>query len=493
LADTTGGFRRAVGEGASIALATAVIGGGTIDVITGNTTAFDSLFSSGVTFCTWAKFPNFSNYNRLITLENNAGTDYDAWIQAQQSSGIVQFGAGGAGKFKTSTIALSTNTWYYLCGVTDYTAGGTKIFINGTEDSGTLGGTPTYTSDKGTLDIGRLRATSSSLYGTGQIDEPRIYNRALSVTEIRSLYDLGNPDKVNTPQGDPLEQGLVGYWKLDDASGTSATDSSGNANTGTLTNGPTWGTGRVKGDTVFDGVDDYADAGVFTDLTGNFTVSTWVYINGTTSAVQDLVSKFGGTAATTNFLLEVNSSGTLVSFFVGDGNPSNAASATISLGQWYFVTGIWDGTNTKIYLNGSFIANATTPLTPDVSGTHLFIGARSSGLRFTNGSLDEVRIYNRALSDEEVGKLYRETVPDNPDTGLVGYWPMNGKDISGTTAYDRSGKGNTGTLTNGPTRTAGRIGQALTSFVFSLVFAFLQIGLLINIVLGFLPDGPGFV
>jgi hypothetical protein len=160
-------------------------------VTTTNTTSFDNLFPSGVTLCAWAKFPNFSNYNRLITLENNGGTDYDAWIQAQQSSAVVQFGVGGSGRYKLGTTALLANTWYHLCGITDYTAGGTKIFINGVDDGGSLATTPTYTADKGTLDIGRLKFSSNSYYGTGQIDEVRIYNRALSATEITALYNSG--------------------------------------------------------------------------------------------------------------------------------------------------------------------------------------------------------------------------------------------------------------------------------------------------------------
>jgi hypothetical protein len=71
-------------------------------------------------------------------------------------------------------------------------------------------------------------------------------------------------------------------------------------------------------------------------------------------------------------------------------------------------------------------------------------------------------LYNRNLYPEEIAKLYQSTAPDNPDSGLKGYWSFNGRDVSGTTAFDRSGAGNNGTLTNGPTVALGKIGQALS-------------------------------
>ena len=71
--------------------------------------------------------------------------------------------------------------------------------------------------------------------------------------------------------------GLISNWKLDESSGASAADSAG-TNTGTLTNGPAWTTGKIGGALSFDSVDDYIDLGNPTSLqlTGAMTVSTWV-------------------------------------------------------------------------------------------------------------------------------------------------------------------------------------------------------------------------
>ena len=213
----------------------------------------------------------------------------------------------------------------------------------------------------------------------------------------------------------------------------------------------------------FDGTDDYITAASSTssvNITGPLTVSAWIK-PGTSGGNQYIVGKWNG-ATLLNYLLMVNAGGTTATFFVGDGNGPNGASATVSPGVWSHIVGMWDGTNTKIYLNGVFVANATTPLAPDASGTSLFFGQGSgNGVGLYNGDLDEVRIYNRALSADEVGQLYRLTTPTGTDTSLKGYWSFNGQDISSATAFDRSGAGNTGTI-SGASKSIGRVGQALS-------------------------------
>src|SRR5450759_5412343 len=75
----------------------------------------------------------------------------------------------------------------------------------------------------------------------------------------------------------PFTHGLVGYWKFDEGTGTNATDSSGMGNNGTLTNGPTWTTGKVGGALSFDGTDDYVNVpdNPSLDMSGNLTIEFW--------------------------------------------------------------------------------------------------------------------------------------------------------------------------------------------------------------------------
>ncbi|MDP3947882.1 MAG: hypothetical protein Q8Q41_04315, partial [bacterium] len=77
----------------------------------------------------------------------------------------------------------------------------------------------------------------------------------------------------------PSTSGLIAHWKFDESSGTGASDSSGNGNNGTLTNGPTWATGKINGALSFDGVNDYvivASSATSMDDMPAITVSAWI-------------------------------------------------------------------------------------------------------------------------------------------------------------------------------------------------------------------------
>ena len=100
-----------------------------------------------------------------------------------------------------------------------------------------------------------------------------------------------------TAHAQDITTGLIGHWKFDEISGTTATDSSGNNNNGTLTNGPTWTTGKINNALSFDGTDDYVNAGnpPSLNLTSSFTLSAWVYSNNM-SGDRDIITKVGSGA-----------------------------------------------------------------------------------------------------------------------------------------------------------------------------------------------------
>jgi len=97
------------------------------------------------------------------------------------------------------------------------------------------------------------------------------------------------------------------------------------------------------------------------------------------------------------------------------------------------------------------------------------MGSANGSSSFFNGTVDEVRIYNRALSAAEVLALYNltkgsgfnKTKKNRITDGLVGHWTFDGPDMAGVIAYDQTSNNNDGTLTGGPTRDAGKIGQGL--------------------------------
>jgi hypothetical protein len=215
-----------------------------------------------------------------------------------------------------------------------------------------------------------------------------------------------------------FSRGLVSHWKFDEGSETTAYDSAG-TNHGTLMGDPNWVGGYVgSGALDFDGDGDYVD--VPDDLSlrfsqyDSFTLSFWAapaeggYILSKMRAAEQR-GVFGyatSWSATSRFSFVIDrsmSSSTIVS--TSDGSAP--------AGDWYYVTAVYDNTDMKIYLNGVLggsgsFRGGTRGTTPD---KNLAIGARSYDSTITahfGGTIDHVRIYDRALNAEEIQQLYQE-------------------------------------------------------------------------------------
>src|SRR3989344_7510129 len=275
--------------------------------------------------------------------------------------------------------------------------------------------------------------------------------------------------------------GLVGYWTLDGAdtnwSTNKTNDLSGNGNNGTLTNMSTPTSpvpGRIGQAMKFDGSNDLILAPLVTNATQNVTVSTWVNWNGTTAGDQVVV--YNGHTGSDGFGIFISdgncgSGSTIVVHLGGVNCNATASSATLSAKTWTHIAETRDATTWTLYVNGvAQGTGATSPNTPTIATA---VGASHLATNVFNGSLDDVRIYSRALSASEVKQLYlsgsaKVNSGNNLKltSGLVGLWSFDGADINWTTnqALDRSGQGNTGAITNMSTTTSpvrGKLGQAL--------------------------------
>ncbi|MFH1726564.1 MAG: LamG-like jellyroll fold domain-containing protein [Elusimicrobiota bacterium] len=221
-----------------------------------------------------------------------------------------------------------------------------------------------------------------------------------------------NPDQADT-DGAP---GKVSYWKLDEASGTTADDSADD-NPGTLVGGPVWTSGQIGGALEFDGKDDYVDVGddaslhVLDDVSREFTVAAWAKYDAI--AGNDIIA---GTSVVghdqwsfTSWYLGWWTTGTTEIAFHIFRDPDNAGLTANShvvpeVGKWYHVVGTREGGEHKIYINGELKDQVPTAKAWDI--THTYIGRTSQGY-FHNGLVDEVAIYDRALSAEEVQAAYQ--------------------------------------------------------------------------------------
>ena len=235
------------------------------------------------------------------------------------------------------------------------------------------------------------------------------------------------------------EPGLVAHWKLDETSGTTANDSSGNGYHGNLEGGISFDANSVIGAEGtalnFDGVDDLVDAGNV-PLKGSFSVALW-------ALPQDLANVAG-------FLHKWDRSSQQFlkhSFWIGPdwtdgamrfvvypsiyGKGMVTTDTILAIDSWVHVAATFDGTNQRVYVNGVLTDTGPERMNglPGIDGT-LYMGRRNNADWF-NGALDDVRIYNYALSDNEVHwllcplDLNVDGTVDATDLGIaMADWPV---------------------------------------------------------------------
>ena len=302
--------------------------------------------------------------------------------------------------------------------------------------------------------------------------------------------------------------GLVGHWKLDETSGTTATDSSGLGNTGTMNNGLDAGNDSIAGQINtaldFDGTNDDINAGSGASLDDIVvkTITAWIRIDSPVSAPYvEIMTKDAGCSGLTSWYFYVDTSMRLRHDHCPNGGTGDwSTTETLNVGQWYHVAMVYDRsslTNDTIFYIDGVAATVTENSAPTGSNTSdgsadLLIGADGGGNNF-DGAMDDIRIYNRALSAAEIGELYAGCeeghliynedhhvpqycaggdtwvamgpVRDGIDSGLVGHWTLD--ETTGSSIADSSDNSNTGTWSDGADNnvtgetTSGKISTAL--------------------------------
>jgi hypothetical protein len=201
-----------------------------------------------------------------------------------------------------------------------------------------------------------------------------------------------SPTPTPTPPQPPTQsQNPIGAWALNEGSGTKATDSSGNGRNGALVNAPEWVAGKYGGGLKFDGVNDYVTIGDL-DLAGPFTVSFWANAlqlsGGCTGSVVMKRYDYGLEVCYGKMLGQVGEFNEDIAYTIPQAN------------VWNYYALVYDGTTAHLYVNGT--ETASKQRTHTSNNDPLMFGAWTTTSEFFNGVLDEVRIYNRALSASEV-------------------------------------------------------------------------------------------
>lgn len=346
-------------------------------------------------------------------------------VEVVISNGSVAFG------YTTGNI-ISTGVWNHWVLIFDGSLSGDsnrlKFFFNGVQQNLTFSGTIPATTADTAASVRLGNEDTTSIYHNGRIDDVRVYKHALTPSEVASLYNWA--------------PGPVGFWKLDDNSGTSANDSSGNDNTLTLEPSASWSAGRFGPGWDGNGANFMSrpdDADFDFAAANDFAISLWFKSDSATNpgANEYLIDKETGTG----YAIYITTGG-LVTFGIDSDSiwtPADtaASSADVYDGTWHHVEAVKTGTTRiDIYVDGVLVGSDTSLLaTGDLSNADsLTVGdqdAIDDGDEFF-GNIDDVRIYNYARTPAQIVADMNagHPAPGSPVGSPVGYWNLDEGDTT---------------------------------------------------------------
>jgi len=398
-----------------------------------------------ITLAAWIYIPALPSSSGEIFLKGTSAAHPIPFQFRLDTSGNLDFYQSQSAAFQTQITGsnpIPIGQWTHVAATNDGTTAFT--YINGMVDGTDASPANAVDTDTENMGIG-ANVIAGSGYFNGKIADARIYNDALTAAEVLWVYTNGNRGT------DPTTANLVNRWKLDEGTGSTATDSAG-SNNGTIT-GATWDTDthlaqwfpswkNSNGDLVnsracykFDGVNDYIDGGApisGTEYKAGVTFSAWANANDVTSNRQIIELGDG------NWVL--------VRLYIGSGdflfaqrndNPGNEvfllAIGPAIIGRWYHVAVTYNGSGSWLsYLDGIPVGSHTSTITGTYNLTNARIGSRANtSSEFFNGNIKDVRIYTAALSDADIFDLYSQG--KEPSTAnLEAYWKLDGNSLDET-------------------------------------------------------------
>ena len=349
---------------------------------------------------------SFSGFNQIVSMATNtsfpAGRKYGLFIDPGGQLGFeVNSTNGYIGSIPGGSVP--TNTLVHVAGT--YDGSTVTFYINGVPTS-TQALTGNIVPSSGNFVIGQFAITGFSPF-KGLIDEVGIYNRALSASEIQSIFNAGSAGKCK-PTATVAPPRLVA-WLAGDGNGG---DLSGNNNNGILTNGATFTVGKVGQSFALDGIDDYVNISdsPALEVTTQLTIESWIKPSNT-SQFRQIVSKFG-TVGNYAYQIGLAPNGALRTDLSQTGGPAyeqlTSPENVITANVWNHVAVTFNAGAATLYVNGSSVASAILPINSifGSGNTDVNIGRDPVGSQYFGGIIDETSIYNRALSGTEIQAIF---------------------------------------------------------------------------------------
>ena len=338
------------------------------------TSALDFADGASFTITGWFNRDTFANDHTILSTKSGQSTESDgyiAYIDDATDALVIRFDENGSTDARTftSTSTFTATGWHHFALSWNDSAPDAILYIDGNPD-GSGGGTAFAS-------MGNLANANAFYIGAetdagnpfdGKLDDIRIYGYALSADQVKKIYNTTSPTQ-------PIDTSLVGHWTFDglDIQGTAAIDRSSFGNNGTIT-GTTKTIGKLGQALSFNGSSDVISMGA--SYNGVKTVAFWTK-----------------PASTTQSILDLNATATVdISSGVVRGN--NFSTPTVYV----------DGVATIAFPADTNWHQVTVTTETGINASALYIGKIASS--YLNGSLDDVRIYSRALLSSEVLNLY---------------------------------------------------------------------------------------
>ncbi len=360
-----------------------------------------------MTFSVWANLEDYQDFHMLIWM-NNKGI-------FKTNGNEIRVYDGNSFYIAVNNDDVNFGQWFHIAATYNHDTIG--VFVNGNLlYQGLTWGNATINYSNDPIQLGFFQG---SLYrAKGTLDDFSLYNRALSQQEITSIYngEPTNPPTACNPLPSNLQNGLVGYWPFCG----NANDESGNGNNGVV-NGATlkedrFGVTNAAYD--FDGVNDEITVSGNDFGNGNFSVSGWINANASNlNDTQNQILIFGYDNGNKNLEVQLTnisqeeiinklrfSMRNLIS------NDYDLISVNeIVFSEWTHFVIQREQDVQKFYVNGSLVGINSQITTNDVMENGLMSignGMNNVSGRYFHGTIDDIGIWNRALSADEVQQLY---------------------------------------------------------------------------------------
>ena len=362
----------------------------------------------------------------------------------------------------TDSTGLSASTSVNVAVGSDTTPPSVPSGLSATASQGQVALAWSASTDDVTLAGYRVeRCVGSGCTGFAQVGTPTVTSYADTAVVPSTTYryrvravdasgNLGGYSAVaeaTTPAAPPPPSGLVGAWAFNEGSGATAADASGRGNTGTLSGASWTPQGRYGGALGFSGasrvqVPDSASL----DLTTGMTLSAWIMPTANQSGWRTIMQK----ETDAYFLNASNGTGALRpsgggTFGAGDSYVSGTTASPVN--AWTHVAFTYDGATQRLFVNGTQVASRAQTGNIQTTNNPLWIGGNNPYGEYFTGLIDEVRVYNKALSATEIqGDMSTgilptagDTTPPSDPTGLLAAGQAGQVTLTWTASSDNVG------------------------------------------------------